>query len=91
MIELMAFLTSMLATSIIAAGASCVLFRDYREGFRILYHLIDSQGSHSLPHDTPNESRRPLSTQLLFAAGCLTVASAGYVWLSSIFKSAAGA
>lgn len=89
MSELLALLTSFLATSILAAVASSLLFRDYREGFRILYHLIDSTGSQSIPRDAPKESRRSLPTQLLFAAGCLVVATVGYLWLAPLFDHAA--
>lgn len=81
MVHLLAFLAAMVATAGFAAIASLLVFRDPLEGFRILYHLIDNTGSHSLPRDIPRESRRGIAAQLLFAIICIAVASIGYLAL----------
>jgi hypothetical protein len=80
----------MLGTAVLAAAVSALLFRDYREGFRMLYHLLDNDGAHSIPERLPRHSRRSLVVQLTFAAGCLASASIGYTYLVEKFSQSLG-
>lgn len=84
MSEALALLSTICLTAALAAWTSHILFRDYREGFRMLYHWTSDAAP---PSDVePRESQRSIAVQVAFTATFLILAVLGYIAFHRLFE-----
>ncbi len=90
MSEALSILFTLSLTAALIAWASRVLFRDYREGFRMLYHWTATPDASLATDVEPRESTRSVITQIAFVGTFVLVAALGFVALLPVFRRLVG-